>query len=553
MSELIASWIGEEIELKINHSQLSDWFCDKVEGSISMEISAAIADATDIAMTIAHSKINPEYNQIYGSKKHHTLKTHSLLQRDVLDSERKLFGLRSSLAVSLAAKFGLFLVGVTIVGLTSTRGELSSCSGSSGFPFFVSPWQFLEAYTDYRDLYLKCLVNPFLSGSGAYNLPIVYNYPPLFLYTLAAFALEPLAWFPAISLVLFDALTVIPIYLIAKDFVFSGNSKYAFAVSFFWVFNPLNLFYNDFLWLNPGPTTFFLMLGIYFFLKQKWLYSSIVLAISTGFKQTAVIVFPVLIVIMLKTIGLTKKTVAFVALYISSLVIISSPYVFQIPQSYFWSLQLPIFGNPPGAGSSFPTTFSYDLSQPTRLTTFLGLIKYVNLQSLALASYHYLDYVFVIGYLVLIIQAGVGLANFPRLLVHYLRLFVLVFKWILGRIAARSSPTTLKSCLGAVSRPNLLPVAPLNGTNTLLYSFTAMLLFFTFFGRGVYKYYFAGLTPLALPMFSSKKSALLFEAFSLVLLFIPREVTPWMALLLITLVPNLISHQGGEQVIVPAS
>lgn len=470
-----------------------------------------------------------------------------------MDSENSHFSLRYSLAVSLAAKFALFAVGVAIVGLTSTRGELSSCGGSTGFPFFVSPWQYLEAYTDYRDLYLKCLVNPFLSGSSAYNLPIVYNYPPLFLYTLSAFALEPLAWFPAISLVLFDALTVIPVYLIAKEFMFSGNSKYAFAVSLFWVFNPLNLFYNDLLWLNPGPTTFFLMLGIYFFLRQKWLYSSIILAISTGFKQTAVLVFPVLIVIMLKTIGFTKKTIAFITLYISSLVIISSPYMFQIPQSYFWSLQLPIFGNPPGASSSFPTTFSYDLSQPTRLTTFFGLVKHINLQSFALTSYHYLDYFFLIGYIALLLQAGVGLSNCPRLVAYYLRLIVLALKWMTSRVVSRGDSQALKTRLSTVLRPTLSSNAPLNGANSLLYCLTAMLLFFTFFGRGVYKYYFAGLTPLALPMFANKKNALLFEVFSLVLLFIPREVTPWMSLLLITLVPNLISHTSGKQKIIPTS
>lgn len=458
-------------------------------------------------------------------------------------SERGLFSLKSSLTVSLVAKFALFLVGVVIVGLTSTRGELSSCSGStSGFPFFVSPWQYLEAYTDYRDLYLRCLVNPFLSGSGAYNLPIVYNYPPLFLYTLSLFALEPLAWFPAVSLVLFDALTVVPIYLIAKEFLFSGNAKYAFAASLIWVFNPLNMFYNDLLWLNPGPTTFFLVLGIYLFLRQKWLYSSIVLAVSTGFKQTAVIVFPLLILFMLKTVGFTRKTIAFITLYISSLFLISSPYVFQIPRSYFWSLQLPIFGNPPGVGSSYPSTFSYDLSQPTRLTTFFGLVKYVNLQSFALESYHYLNYIFIIGYLALILQVAVGLGNLPRLIEYYARQAILLFKYIASRILARTDLPPLSSMLRSIQRPNLSATVPLDGANSLLYCFTALLLFFTFFGRGVYKYYFAGLTPFALPIFSTKKGAILFETFSIILLFIPREVTPWMALLLITLAPNFLSR-----------
>lgn len=447
-------------------------------------------------------------------------------------SERGLFSLRFSLTVSLAAKFAIFLIGVAIVGLTSTRGDLSSCSGSStGFPFFVSPWQYLEAYTDYRDLYLKCLVNPFISGSGAYNLPIVYNYPPLFLYTLSAFALGSIAWLAAIPLVLFDALTVVPLYLISKEFLSSGNSKFAFATSLIWIFNPINLFYDDLLWLNPGPTSFFLALGIYFLLKQKWMYSSIVLAISTGFKQTALILFPLFLVIMWKTIGFTRKTIAFIALYASSLVIISSPYVFEIPQSYFWSLQLPIFGNPPGTGSSYPTTFSYDLSQPTRLTTFFGLVKFTNLQGFALASYHYLDYIFIIGYVLLLLQMGLGLRNLPLLARNFANI-------TLNRVLKRHDSTELLKITSNLHLPRLTM------SGSLTYFLVALLLFFTFFGRGVYKYYFAGLTPLALPLFSSKRGAIMFEAFTILLMFIPREVTPWMSLLLITLVPNFTPSQN---------
>jgi len=412
-----------------------------------------------------------------------------------LHGTKNIFSLKWTVVLSLAAKFALFMVGVAIIGIASTRTELSACGSSSvGFPIYAPPLGNLEAYSDYRDLYLKCLVNPFISGSGAYNLPIVYNYPPLFLYTLSVFALDTAAWSPAIALVLFDALTVIPVYLIARDFLFSGNNKAAFAVSMIWVFNPINLFYNDLMWLNPGPTTFFLMLGIYLFLKQKWALSSIALAVSTGFKQTAVILFPILVVMMWKTIGFTKKTIAFITLYVSSLVVISTPYMFQIPQTYFWALQLPIFGNPPGAGPSAPATFVYDLSQPTRLTSFLGLVNFANLKPLAVATYPYLNYIFAISYAALILQ------------MYFTK-------------------------------------RKLTNRDYLLYLFTALLLFFTFFGRGVYKYYFAGITPLALPLFSSRKGAIVFEAFSLILLLIPREVTPWMALLLITFVPSLISSQ----------
>lgn len=457
-----------------------------------------------------------------------------------MDFQSKIFSLKGTLAVSFAVKFAVFLVGVTIVGFVSTRGQLPDCSSSaSSFPFYVSPWQYLEAYTDYRDLYLKCLVNPFLSGSGAYNLPIVYNYPPLFLYTLSIFALDSLAWSPAVAIVLFDVLTVIPLYLIAKEFFFSGNSRFAFAVSLIWIFNPINLFYDDFLWLNPGPTTFFLILGIYFFLRQRWLYSSIVLAISTGFKQTTLIIFPILIVIMWKTIGLTKKTIAFITLYVSSLIVISTPYVFQIPQSYFWSLQLPIFGNPPGAGQSYPTSFSYDLSQPTRLTTFFGLLKFTNLQSFALVSYHYLDYIFIVGYILLILHVGLGFRKSFTLAWNFVRRVSTASNHDENQTNESKETSDVEPKRAKLTGDTLLP--KIGKSDILAYLLIAILLFFTFFGRGVYKYYFAGLTPLALPLFSTKRGAILFEVFCLVLLFIPREVTPWMALLLITLVPNFLN------------
>ena len=257
------------------------------------------------------------------------------------------------------------------------------------------------------------------------------------------------------------------------------------------------------MWLNPAPTTFFLMLGIYLFLKQKWALSSIALAVSTGFKQTAVILFPILLVIMWKTVGFTKKTIAFITLYISSLVVISTPYIFTNSQTYFWALQLPIFGNPPGAGPSAPATFVYDLSQPTRLTTFLGLIKFVNLQSLAVATYSYLNYIFAICYVVLLLH----LYFTKRKLTSDDYMVYLVTALLLYS----------SHSLVGVSTSTILPDSPRS----------------------------------ALPLFSTRRGAIIFEAFSLILLFIPREVTPWMALLLITIMPSLL--RGPDQEIISES
>ncbi|MDG6997566.1 MAG: hypothetical protein JRN15_00445 [Nitrososphaerota archaeon] len=421
-----------------------------------------------------------------------------------MSAASKIFGFRSSLLISLAVKFAVFLVGVAIIGPHSTINQLTECGVSGGNPpVYIAPFGDVEAYTDYRDLYLRCLVTPFLGGSSAYNLPIVYNYPPLFLYTLAIFAKVNLIWFPAIPLILFDALTVIPVYLIGRDFLFKGNQKLAFVISLVWIFNPINLFYSDLMWLNPAPTTFFLLLAILFFLKKNWIASSAALAVSTGFKQISVLVFPILLIALWKTVGFSRRLFAFVASYIGFLVLISVPYIYQNPQQYLWALQLPILGNPPGTGNGTPTQFVYNLSQPTRLTTFIGLIKFTNLQSLAVATYGYLNYAFI-------------------------SIAIVLFAWLFLR---RSK----------VSKEEILS-----------YSFIIIALFFALFGRGVYKYYFLTLTPLGALIFSSKKAMIMFEVFSIALVMLPREVTPWLAILLITLIPSFGLNLGGETIVSPA-
>jgi len=459
-----------------------------------------------------------------------------------MSAESRFYSLRSSIALSFVVKFSLFLLGVAIMGFLSTRSELTACGTSSpgSVQIYSAPVGDAEAYTDYRDLYLRCLVNPFLAGKDAYHLPIVYNYPPLFLYLISGFALLNYVWTSAIPLVLFDALTVIPIYLIAKNYLFKGNSKLAFAVSLIWIFNPLNLFYNDLMWLNPGPTTFFVILAIYFLLKQDWTLSSISLAIATGLKQTAVLFFPFFIVWMLRTSGFPRrKILAYSVLFLAVLVIISTPYVFQNPQLYFWALQLPIFGTPPGGSSSNPTTFVYDLSQPTRLTSFLGLINFVDLKSFAVATYAYLNYIFAIAYAMVLLQFGVGIRNLKSATRYFL--------WEIKEITRVAILTLVVKVTHGAKPARIFKEFPIierkpTANDFLIYCLTALLLFFSLFGRGVYKYYFAGITPLAIPLFSTKGRAVVFTAFSAALILLPREVTPWMAILLITIIPSLLSQ-----------
>ncbi|HKW05089.1 MAG TPA: hypothetical protein VJN71_07320, partial [Nitrososphaerales archaeon] len=366
------------------------------------------------------------------------------------------YGLGRALIYTLVFKAAIFAIGVLLIGVLATRTGLASNSSSGYQVFGLDQWPHVEAYTDFRDLYMKDLVAPFLQGHDAYQLgTIVYNYPPLFLYLLSFFAQVNIVWFPAIPLVAFDILTTIPVYLIAKQFLFKGNSKMAFAVAIIWAVNPINLFYNDLMWLNPGPTTFFLMTGIYYFLKRDWYFSAFMLAVSTGFKQITVLAVPVLLILLwngtapkkitesrvrregggknevagdpgensssihspLSNFGtgirsalvragqeiwfgliLLRPVLLYLATFVGFLFIISLPYIITEPQNYFYSLQLPIFGYPPGTSAGYPSTFSYDLSQPTRITTFLGLLNFTNLQSVAVTSYQLLDYAFAFAY-----------------------------------------------------------------------------------------------------------------------------------------------------------
>jgi hypothetical protein len=421
----------------------------------------------------------------------------------------RLYSLKGALLFSAVTKISVFLIGAVIIGITLPRTSIVPTSLPPVFSFDY--WPHVEAYTDYRDLYLIDLIVPFLQGHNIYYLgTIVYNYPPLFIYLIGGLgSLVNLAWFPALPLVIFDILTAVPIYLIAKEFIFHGDSRLSFVVAMIWSLNPINLFYNDLMWLNPGPTTFFLILSLYFFLKKNWFLSSLSLAISTGFKQVSIVFLPILLILLWRALGFSRKLFLYIFTYVVSMILISIPYILPSysngqwnltsAQNYFWSLNFPILGYPSNVTNS-PPTFSISLSEPVRLTFFIGMIRSVQLQDLAAATYLYLNYVLAVAYAALLV--------------------VVFFK------SRKSSFLTW------------------NGV--FIFCMSALLIFLAFFGRGVYKYYFATLTPLALPLFTTKKTAILFEIFSLGLILVPREATPWFALLLLTLLPMVYSVNHRE-------
>lgn len=436
---------------------------------------------------------------------------------------------------SALLKGSIFVIGIVIIGILEPRTVLPSCHSGleATVPVYQFPeWPHIEAYTDYRDLYLPCLTAPFLAGNGLYHLGsvgIVYNYPPLFLYLFAGFAaIANLIWFPAIPLVLFDVLTVIPLYCIAKEFFFLGQeegrrAKLAFVVALFWAANPINLFYNDLMWLNTAPTTFFLVLALYLFLKQRWFYSSLALAISTGFKQISIILFPILLIFLWRTAGFSKKLGLYVFTYIAAMILISTPYIFNDSQNYFWSLNFPVFGIPSNVSSQAPS-FSESLSDPVRITTFLGYLSQT-LANFVSISYVYLNYV-VAGALIL--------------LLGYLIYSSFYEPKTNREVGLMGSGSTNTESFRAPRFKRLKLKRSFDANEILVFCLAGLLIFLAFFGRGVYKYYFASITPLGIPLFRNKYGSVTFAVISVVLLLAPREVTPWMAVLLLTLVPQML-------------
>ena len=441
------------------------------------------------------------------------------------------YGLFHTTLAATVIKGSVFVIGILIIGVLEPRTILNACP-SLAPPVAIyqfAPWSHVEAYTDYRDIYLPCLVASFLKGANLYHLyGVTYNYPPLFLYLISGFAyVANLIWLPAFPLVLFDVLTTIPVYLIARDFLFQRNARLAFIVSLVWAANPINLFYNDLMWLNTAPATFFLVLAIYLLLKQQWSLSSLALAVSTGFKQISVIFFPVLLIFLFKSVGFSKKLIAYVSIYILSLVMISTPYIFTEAQYYFWSLDFPILGIPVSAPNVQPL-FSTSFSDPVRITTFLGYLS-SSYGLFVTESYLYLNY-FLIGSIIIV---------FIFLAIEPVRSFSRYSQWHVKTNLLRSehggSIESQNPFYNSIVRLSNM-VSP---ERVLGFCLAIFLIFLTLYGGGVYKYYFAGITPLVIPVFKKKSGLVIFEALSIFLIFVPREISPWVAFVFLLLLPRI--------------
>ena len=122
-----------------------------------------------------------------------------------------------------------------------------------------------------------------------------YSYPPLFLYLLSLFGFFSTNH-SAIPIILFDTLSVGMVYKILCIYI---KNKESFLFSLFYSFSVVNLFYIDVYWLNPSPMIFFLLLSVFFLLKNNINYSIFTYVISVMMKQTGLYYGPLFLALFI--------------------------------------------------------------------------------------------------------------------------------------------------------------------------------------------------------------------------------------------------------------
>ncbi len=388
---------------------------------------------------------------------------------------RVLFGL---LGLAFVVKFAVFALAVG----TKTSLSLPNAENWQDFSLAYAPAAaaFNSGFVPYRDFY--------------------YPYPPLFLWTLAAFAPAPYAsWSSALPLVGADALTIVPVYLTARMLTSERVSR---LVSILFILAPTNLYYADYLLLNPPLTTLFLMTSAYLMLKGKYGWSALALGLAIGFKQTALFALPVVVLIVWRRAGRKVEPLRYLLLVTAACLAFSLPYLILAPTLYIDSmfrLPLNVFGAAPlpsdyyqiGVGSGTQVTF--DTSNWITSRWALLSMGVYSPATLALPFFIFLVPQTLFGFY------SSSVLTYAMMLILLVG-FVLVLRnaWKRRQIDAGDS------------------------LSLILWS---MLVVFTFYP--FYKYYFVGVVPLLVLLVRDKRDAVGFVAFSLALMLVPRYFGSW--------------------------
>jgi 4-amino-4-deoxy-L-arabinose transferase-like glycosyltransferase len=354
-----------------------------------------------------------------------------------------------------------------------------------------------ENWQDYAYAYLTS-AHAFTGGHLPY-IDFYFAYPPLFLYALAAFSYLGPAWAAALPSVIAEALTAVPVYLIAKRYI---NERAAFIASLVLVLAPMNLYYADYLWLNPPLTTLFLLVTVYFFIEGRYDLSAVTLALSIGFKQTALLALPVLLIFLWKKTS-SRRTLRYLLVVSAICLVFSVPYLFLSPGLYLFSIfRLPL------SSFSLPQNY-YQLIAPT------GPVQTINTATLTGYFHSWSNLTDVNGPVSLILPLFVLLASgaqqaFANANLGLTGITVVAYLVLLYRAYRKKS---------------------VEDEAVVLYVLSSLLVLFTF--DSLYKYYFVGVAPLVVLAGPTRRGMLAFLGLNAVLLLIPRIVASYVPLALL--------------------
>jgi hypothetical protein len=359
-----------------------------------------------------------------------------------------------------------------------------------------------ENWQDFSLAYMPAAA-AFRNGFLPYN-DFFYAYPPLFLYAQTAFSYLPLpSWSGAIPLVAADALTVVPVYLIARRF---WRERNAMLVSALFILAPTNLYYVDYLWLNPSLTTLFLMVSIYLLIEGRYDLSALTLAVSMGFKQTALFALPIILAIIWKGQRGRSGAVRYLLLVAFVCVIVSLPYLVISPGAYLAS----IFRVPADMWDSGLPTNYFQIGVGTGTPVSFNTLDWLTSKWALLSAGVYSPATLALPVFIFFIPSA--------------------YSWIYSSSSALSIVGYLIITVGFVFLlRSVWNRVSIDQADLLKYVLCAMLLVFTFYP--LYKYYVVGMIPVLLLLVRSRRAVVGFIVFSFVLMVVPRYFASWVLLI----------------------
>ncbi len=244
----------------------------------------------------------------------------------------------------------------------------------------------IEPYKDYVFFYLRW-VPELWEGVWPYSLDISstmvdYVYPPLWIYTIGLLGSTP-AWLPGLILFAFNMATGVVVFGITHELT-QDEKRSAFAMMVY-MLNPLTLLYGSYLWLNPTPYVFFVIMSFYLALKNRKTQSIVAMAAAVLYKQFAIVFFPLLIIALVKQdkdLDLRRSLVSlskYFLIFIAVIGLVSVPFLLVDSNAYIGSL-FTRFTTPESLA-----TFHPELSWPINFNTFFVWISGPNVITWAIA------------------------------------------------------------------------------------------------------------------------------------------------------------------------